>query len=153
MQIERAIVTAGSGFIGSHLVDVLIERGVDVTVIDKVEPKVQIKNAKASYIIRDIRHEGLDEVFANLKPTVVFHLAAHIDDRESVVQPVMNADHNVMGSLRVFEAARRATAGDSSSESGDRRRYSLRGRHLAIVVTFRQLDCVCEQGRLFQSAA
>lgn len=110
MQLERAIVTGGSGFIGSHLVDALVERGVDVTVVDKAEPKASVRNAKASYVIRDIREDGLAEVFSNVKPTVVFHLAAHIDDRESVTNPVMNADNNIMGSLRVFEAARVAGA-------------------------------------------
>ncbi len=110
MQLERAIVTGGSGFIGSHLVDALVERGVDVTVVDKAEPKAGVRNAKASYVIRDIREDGLAEVFSNVRPTVVFHLAAHIDDRESVTNPVMNADNNVMGALRVFEAARLAGA-------------------------------------------
>jgi UDP-glucose 4-epimerase len=108
MQITRAIVTGGSGFIGSHLVDALIERGVDVTVVDMAEPKY--RNDKASYILHDIRHEGLNEIFANVKPDVVFHLAAHIDDRASVNEPLMNAEHNVLGSLRVFEAARLAHA-------------------------------------------
>jgi len=108
MQISRAIVTGGSGFIGSHLVDALVERGVDVTVVDMAEPKY--RNAKASYVTQDIRREGMEEVFANVKPDVVFHLAAHIDDRASVLEPVMNAEHNVLGSLRVFEAARLAHA-------------------------------------------
>lgn len=108
MQITRAIVTGGSGFIGSHLVDALVERGVDVTVVDIADPKY--RNEKASYVRHDIRHDGLNEIFANVKPDVVFHLAAHIDDRASVKEPVMNAEHNVLGSLRVFEAARLAHA-------------------------------------------
>lgn len=106
MQITRAIVTGGAGFIGSHLVDALIEQGVDVTVVDFAEPKY--RHPKASYVKRDIRTEGLNEVFINLKPDTVFHLAAHINDRESVHNPVMNADHNELGSLRVLEAARHA---------------------------------------------
>ncbi len=108
MQMTRAIVTGGSGFIGSHLVDALVERGVDVTVIDMSEPKY--RNSKASYVSHDIRHDGMNEIFANVKPDVVFHLAAHIDDRASVKEPVVNAEHNVLGSLRVFEAARLAHA-------------------------------------------
>ena len=108
MHITRAIVTGGAGFIGSHVVDALIEKGVDVTVVDFAEPKY--RNAKASYVNKDIRDDGLNEVFANLKPDVVFHLAAHIDDRASAHDPVMNAQHNEIGSLRVFEAARLAGA-------------------------------------------
>jgi UDP-glucose 4-epimerase len=108
MQLTRALVTGGCGFIGSHLVDTLTDQGVEVTVVDMVEPKY--RNAKASYVNHDIRREGLEEIFANVKPDVVFHLAAHIDDRASVREPVMNAEHNLLGSLRVFEAARLAHA-------------------------------------------
>ncbi|MEK7183881.1 MAG: NAD-dependent epimerase/dehydratase family protein [Patescibacteria group bacterium] len=108
MQITRAIVTGGSGFIGSHIVDLLVERGVDVTVVDKAEPKY--RNDKAKYVIHDIRHDGLNEIFATAQPEVVFHMAAHIDDRASVLEPAMNADHNEIGSLKVFEAARLAQA-------------------------------------------
>jgi UDP-glucose 4-epimerase len=106
MKYSRALVTGGAGFIGSHLVDSLVEQGVAVTVVDKAEPKY--RNDKATYILRDIRELGLDEVFAAAQPEVVFHLAAHIDDRASVHDPVMNAEHNVLGSLRVLEAARLA---------------------------------------------
>ncbi len=106
MQITRAIVTGGSGFIGSHLVDALVEQGVDVTVVDFAEPKY--RNEKAAYINHDIRQDGLNEIFSNLKPEVVFHLAAHLDDRQSLIDPANNAEHNVLGSLKVFEAARLA---------------------------------------------
>lgn len=106
MQMTRAIVTGGSGFIGSHLVDALVERGVNVTVIDIAEPKY--RNVAATYIVHDIRHDGLKEIFASAQPEFVFHLAAHIDDRASVHEPVLNAEHNVIGSLKVLEAARGA---------------------------------------------
>lgn len=104
MQITRAIVTGGSGFIGSHLVDALVERGVKVTVIDIAEPKH--RNNSATYVTQDIRQDGLKEIFAAAQPEFVFHLAAHIDDRASVHEPVVNAEHNVIGSLKVLEAAR-----------------------------------------------
>ena len=104
MYFTKALVTGGSGFIGSHLVDLLIDKGVAVTVIDKDEPKY--RNAKATYVIQDIRQEGLREIFTESKPEIVFHLAADIDDRASVNDPITNADHNVMGSLKVLEAAR-----------------------------------------------
>lgn len=110
MTYTKALVTGGSGFIGSHLVDALVADGVAVTVVDKVLPSPNITNAKATYVHMDIKDDGLREVFANAEPDVVFHLAAHIDDRESVRQPVMNAEENVLGSLNVFEAARLAGA-------------------------------------------
>lgn len=108
MQFSRAIVTGGSGFIGSHLVDALVADGVAVTVIDKVAPSPHIANAKAAYVQMDIKSDELRAAFAVAQPDVVFHLAAHIDDRESVREPVMNAEENVLGSLNVFDAAQRA---------------------------------------------
>ncbi|MFZ2681579.1 MAG: NAD-dependent epimerase/dehydratase family protein [Patescibacteria group bacterium] len=104
MQFSTAIVTGGAGFVGSHLVDTLVEQGVKVTVIDIAEPRH--RNLQATYITHDIRTAGLDEIFAAAKPEVVFHLAAYIDDRTSVTEPILTTEHNVIGSLRVFEAAR-----------------------------------------------
>ncbi len=108
MSIHKAIVTGGSGFIGSHLVDALIERGSEVTVVD-VNTSAHA-HPRAKYILHDIRYPGLNEIFSAVQPDVVFHLAAHIDDRVSVLEPVMNAEHNILGSLHVFEAARLAHA-------------------------------------------
>lgn len=106
MAYTRAIVTGGAGFIGSHLVDALVASGVAVTVIDKVDPLPDRRNDVATYVRMDIKDEGLRAAFVTAQPGVVFHLAAHIDDRESVVRPVMNAEENVLGSLNVYEAAR-----------------------------------------------
>lgn len=107
MRFKNVIVTGGSGFIGSHLVDALVDISERVTVLDLVKPLADRKNPKAKYKQLDIRDAGLIEVFEKEKPTTVFHLAAHINDRESVHEPVVNASHNILGSLNVFEAARR----------------------------------------------
>ncbi len=110
MTYTKAIVTGGAGFIGSHLVDALVADGVTVTVVDKVDVLPDRKNDAATYVTMDIKDDGLRAAFADVQPDVVFHLAAHVDDRESVRQPVMNAEENVLGSLNVFEAARLAGA-------------------------------------------
>ena len=110
MTYTKAIVTGGAGFIGSHLVDALVADGVAVTVFDKVDVLPDRKNDAATYVTMDIKDDGLRAAFADVQPDVVFHLAAHVDDRESVRQPVMNAEENVLGSLNVFEAARLADA-------------------------------------------
>jgi UDP-glucose 4-epimerase len=107
MPYTKALVTGGSGFIGSHLVDALVQKGVDVAVIDLVEPPEAIRNAKASYKIFDIRDAGLTSVMLGIMPDVIFHLAAHIDDRASVLDPVLNAEHNILGTLQVLEASRK----------------------------------------------
>ena len=106
MQWKNVIVTGGSGFIGSHLVDRLVEQAKRVVVIDKVKPTKLNKNKEAIYKKIDIRDASVVDVFKKEKPDVVFHLAAHLLDRVSVTEPVENAMHNVIGSLNVFEGAR-----------------------------------------------
>ncbi len=108
MPYKTALVTGGSGFIGSHLVDALVERGVVVTVVDWKDPLPTHKNEKATYKTCDIRSADVEDIIVAAAPDVVFHLAAHINDRDSVVNPVMNAEHNELGSIRVFQAAKRA---------------------------------------------
>ena len=100
------VVTGGSGFIGSHLVDALIKRGDSVTIVDIALPSAVWGNPQATYVQRDIRDERLAEVFIDAKPDAVVHLAAHIDDRASVREPVENAEHNVLGTINVLDAAR-----------------------------------------------
>lgn len=106
MEFKNVIVTGGAGFIGSHLVDALVPVSARVIVIDNKKPRKSWKNPDARYKLQDVKSGELDSVFKRLKPDVVFHLAAHIHDRESVHEPVMNAKENIIGSLNVFEAAR-----------------------------------------------
>ncbi len=108
--MKKSLVTGGSGFIGSHLVDTLVDRGDIVTVVDLVEPAPDRRNAKATYILCDIRDRKLEQIVVDVAPEIVFHLAAHIDDRASVLDPMMNAEHNELGSINVFESAKRAGA-------------------------------------------
>lgn len=100
------LVTGGSGFIGSHIVDALVRRGDTVTVIDIAPAPPVWGNVAATYVQRDIRDERLAEVFIDAKPDAVIHLAAHIDDRASIQEPVENAEHNVLGTINVLDAAR-----------------------------------------------
>ncbi|NBS67468.1 NAD-dependent epimerase/dehydratase family protein [bacterium] len=104
------IVTGGAGFIGSHIVDALIARGDEVTVIDIAPPHPLWGNTAATYIQRDIRDEHLADVCIDVRPEAVIHLAAHVDDRVSVIEPVENADHNIIGTINVLDAARVAGA-------------------------------------------
>ncbi|MBI4281164.1 NAD-dependent epimerase/dehydratase family protein [Candidatus Uhrbacteria bacterium] len=105
---KKVLVTGGAGFIGSHLVDALVAHHYQVTVVDDLSLGVREQvNAKASFVRLDIRKPRIEEVVREVKPTVVFHLAAQIDPRVSVVDPSFDADVNVVGSLRLLEAARR----------------------------------------------
>jgi UDP-glucose 4-epimerase len=101
----RVVVTGGAGFIGSHVVDALAVQGDEVAVVDSLATgKRENVPASAELIERDIR-EPLDDVFDRVRPEAVFHLAAQADVRVSVERPVEDADVNVLGTIRVLEAA------------------------------------------------
>jgi UDP-glucose 4-epimerase len=106
------LVTGGAGFIGSNLVDALLARGDRVTVIDdlssgKLENLSGAIEAGAQLHRLDVRDApALADVFARVRPQLVFHLAAQIDVRRSVEDPVVDADINVGGAINLLSAAR-----------------------------------------------
>ncbi len=103
----RAIVTGGAGFIGSHVVDALVAQEAEVAVVDSlVHGSKDNVAAGAELHVRDIR-EPLDDLFDAVRPEAVFHLAAQADVRVSVERPVEDAEVNVLGTVRILEAARR----------------------------------------------
>lgn len=102
----RVVVTGGAGFIGSHVVDALLARGDEVLVVDSLATGRRENVAdRADLRVLDVR-EPLDAVFAEARPEVVFHLAAQADVRVSVERPLEDAEVNVLGTVRVLEAAR-----------------------------------------------
>jgi UDP-glucose 4-epimerase len=114
----RVVVTGGAGFIGSHVVDALAVRGDEVVVVDSLATgKRENVPASAELVERDIR-EPLDDVFDSVRPEAVFHLAAQADVRVSVERPAEDADVNVLGTVRVLEAARRHGAQVVFSSTG-----------------------------------
>jgi UDP-glucose 4-epimerase len=110
----RALVTGGAGFIGSNLVDALLDRGDEVTVVDNLFTGRDVNLAGArergiAFHDTDIRDgAALREIFAEARPEVVFHLAAQIDVRRSIEDPAFDAAVNVIGTINVLEAARLA---------------------------------------------
>jgi UDP-glucose 4-epimerase len=106
----RAVVTGGAGFIGSHVVEALLARGDEVTVVDDLS-RGRRENVPedAQLVEHDIR-EGLEPLFDEARPQICFHLAAQVDVRVSVERPAHDADVNVLGTVAVLEAARRHDA-------------------------------------------
>jgi UDP-glucose 4-epimerase len=107
-------VTGGAGFIGSNLVDGLLARGHEVTVVDdlstgKRENLAPALAAGAQLVESDIRDpEALREAFERARPEAVFHMAAQIDVRKSAADPAADARINVEGTINVLQAARAA---------------------------------------------
>jgi UDP-glucose 4-epimerase len=105
----KILVTGGAGFIGSHVVDAYIAAGHTVTVVDNLSSGSRSNiNADARLIVADIRHPSLLDVFASERPEIVSHLAAQISVRVSITDPLHDANVNVLGTINVLEAARRA---------------------------------------------
>jgi UDP-glucose 4-epimerase len=101
----RAIVTGGAGFIGSHLVDALLARGDAVTVLDNLSSGRRENVAPGARLVEAGLVDAVD-VFAEAQPQVCFHLAAQADVRTSVERPDFDAEVNLLGTIRVLEAAR-----------------------------------------------
>lgn len=108
----RALVTGGAGFIGSTLVDSLLARGDDVLVVDDLSSGKRENLAHGVELAElDIRDTGgMAKLAAEFRPDAVYHLAAQIDVRTSMADPVHDASVNVLGTLSVLQAARDAGA-------------------------------------------
>jgi UDP-glucose 4-epimerase len=112
--MTRALVTGGSGFIGSNLVDRLLSEGFTVCAVDnlstgRIENLDEArKSDRFTFIEADITYADTVDAMAKFQPDVIFHLAAQADVRVSVADPVFDATVNVIGTLRVIEAAVRA---------------------------------------------
>ncbi|WP_295238898.1 NAD-dependent epimerase/dehydratase family protein [Veillonella sp.] len=100
-------VTGGAGFIGSHLVDRLIEQGHTVLVIDNLSTGCrEFVNPKAQFVEMDIRDDELGTVLDAFKPTYVFHEAAQTMVPTSMENPAFDCDVNLMGLINVLNVCR-----------------------------------------------
>ncbi len=105
------VVTGGAGFIGSNLVDALVARGDRVVVLDDLSTGRRENLTGALAAGADLREldvrdaDAVNDVLAEVRPQLVFHLAAQIDVRRSVEDPAYDARSNVLGAINVLSAA------------------------------------------------
>jgi UDP-glucose 4-epimerase len=108
----RVMVTGAGGFIGSHLVDRLLAEGEDVLGVDDLSSGSlanlagarSTETGKFTFQRADITSTVVGDIVARHKPEVVFHLAAQVDVRKSVADPIHDAMINIIGSLNVLQA-------------------------------------------------
>ncbi len=108
MKSLKVLVTGGAGFIGSNIVDLLIENDMSVVVVDNLSSgKLENVNDRAKFYKCDIRERRIFEVIEIENPEVVIHNAAQISVRNSVEDPENDASINILGSINLFEACRK----------------------------------------------
>ncbi|MBU5590814.1 SDR family oxidoreductase [Clostridium sp. MSJ-4] len=104
----KVLVTGGAGFIGSHLVDRLIELEHQVVIVDDLSHgKREYINPKARFYNVDIRSKDLEKIFSEEKPEVVFHEAAQISVPKSLDNPIMDAEINIIGTINLLECSKK----------------------------------------------
>src|SRR5215208_433837 len=102
----KVLVTGGAGFIGSHVVDTYIANGYEVVVVDNLSTGQLFNlNPAVTFYNMDIRSPQLQEIFDKECPDFVNHHAAQMDVRRSTVEPLFDADINILGSINVLECA------------------------------------------------
>lgn len=107
----KIMVTGGAGFIGSHIVDLLIKNNYDVCVIDNLSHgKVENINSKAKFYKCDILDSTVYKIFEIEKPEIIVHEAAQISNDYSISNPIEDAKINIIGTLNLLESAKNVKA-------------------------------------------
>jgi UDP-glucose 4-epimerase len=110
--MTTALITGGAGFIGSHVAERFLAEGWAVHLLDNlITGKRENIPAGAVFHEMDIRDRGAAELVRSLKPDVLVHLAAQMDVRKSVAEPIFDAETNIVGSLNLIEAIRQHSPG------------------------------------------
>ena len=105
----RILVTGGAGFIGSHLLPLLLAKGHQVTVVDNLSTGCrEYVPAGAKLVVTDVRSSDLTELMQRGRFESVVHLAAQTQVSVSMEQPCLDADENVMGTVNLLEASRKS---------------------------------------------
>jgi len=102
----RILVSGGAGFIGSHVVDHLVQEGHQVAIIDNLSTgKRKNLNKQARFYKMDIQSKSVERAFRHERPAVLVHLAAQMDVRRSTEDPAFDANVNILGTINLLEHA------------------------------------------------
>jgi UDP-glucose 4-epimerase len=105
----KILVTGGAGFIGSHVVDVLLEAGHQVSIVDNLWEKgggrLENVNPKATFYQVDVRDRDLGDIFEKERPEAICHLAAQHSVKISTDDPVHDAQVNILGLINLLQCA------------------------------------------------
>ena len=105
--MTRILITGGAGFIGSHIADAYVDAGHEVMVIDNLSSgKKEYVPAAARFVLCDVTSDTAVEAVRTFRPEIINHHAAQINVRASVADPPFDAQVNILGSIRLLEAAR-----------------------------------------------
>lgn len=105
---KNVLITGGAGFIGSHIVDLLIKNDYNVFVVDNLSSGSESNlNKSAKFYNLDINSEKLKDVFAENKIDYVFHLAAQPSVSISTKNPTKDATENILGSINLLKCAKK----------------------------------------------
>jgi UDP-glucose 4-epimerase len=106
-EVSRALVVGGAGFIGSRLVRILCDRGVETTVIDDLSSGFDVQVNGAELIVADVRQAGLEQILREREIDAIFHLANGAYVPPSLQWPIDDLERNTVTTLAVLEAVRR----------------------------------------------
>lgn len=103
----KVLVTGGAGFIGSHIVDLLVQSDMQVYALDNLSTgSIRNVNPESSFLKKDIRDKDLKELFAKERFEYVVHQAAQTTVSQSLSNPYYDCDVNVLGLVNLLEASR-----------------------------------------------
>lgn len=102
---KYVLVTGGAGFIGSHVVDILVENGFNIISVDLKPAKY--KNEKAIYFTCDINSSEFDLIFEKYSISKIIHLAAQVSVSYSIKNPIEDAHSNILATLKIIEKAKK----------------------------------------------
>jgi len=108
LKSKKILITGGAGFIGSHIVNQLIQKGHHVAVIDNLSSgKKESIHPKATFYNKDIRDKNISKIFEKENPKAVFHLAAYPLVGQAYKNPFKAIETNVMGTVNILDICRK----------------------------------------------